>query len=169
MNKLKRRKGVTMVELLGVMVVIAVLLGIAGWSVTANIKRSNRESVANELQLYATSFSDAYYDLGAPSFSPGDAGAQAEFERYLNLISSDYLSVAFDTSTITATANGFEVDIAEPLDVYEANYHCWFVTDDSVMKYVMVASGGENRIIDSDGYVSKDFGDDIVMIVRPKI
>lgn len=158
-----------MVELLGVMVVIAILLGVAGWSISGNVKRSNREAVVNELQVYATSISDAYYDIGAPSINPADAGAVDEFKRYLNLIASDYLSVTFDESSITATTTGFEVDIASPLDVYEGKYHCWFVTDDAVMKYIMVASGGDNGVIDDAGYSSQDYADDIVMIVKPKV
>lgn len=158
-----------MVELLGVMVVIAILLGIAGWSISSNIKRSNREAVTNELQVFATSLADAYYDIGAPSFAPADPDALTEFKRYLALISSDYLSVSFDESTITATPTGFEVEIATPLDVYENQYHCWFVTDESVMKYIMVASGGEDGKVSPDGYSSQDFSDDIVLIVRPKV
>lgn len=158
-----------MVELLGVMVVIAILLGIAGWSISANVKRSNREAVVNELQVYATSIADAYYDMGAPSINPADASGLNDFKRYLAMMQSDYLSVTFDTDSIVVNATGFECDIAAPLDVYESNYHCWFVTDDSVMKYVMVASGGEDGKIDSAGYGSQEYGDDIVLIVRPKI
>lgn len=158
-----------MVELLGVMVVIGILLLVAGSSVSKNIKRSNREAVVNELQIYATSLSDAYYDLGAPAFAPAEAFALDEFKRYLSIIQSEYLAVTFDLDTVTATDNGFEVAIASPLDSFESQYHCWFVTDESVMRYVMVASGGENGLIDSSGYSSQNYADDIVLIVRPKV
>lgn len=158
-----------MVELLGVMVILAILLGIAGWSISANVKRSNREAVVNELQVYSTSLADAYYDLGAPSINPADTDGLTNFQRYLATIQSDYLSVTFDTASIKANDHGFEVDISAPLDVYESKYHCWFVTDDAVMKYVMVASGGEDGRIDATGYSSQNYGDDIVLIVRPKV
>lgn len=158
-----------MVELLGVMVIIALLLGIAGWSISANVKRSNRDAVVNELQVYSTSLADAYYDLGAPSIDPSSASGLEEFKRYLSVIQSDYLSVEFDLTSLVTTDSGFEVDISAPLDVYESQYHCWFVTSDAVMKYVMVASGGDDGRIDSDGYSAQDYGDDIVLIVKPKV
>lgn len=169
LRRCRRRSGLTMVELLGVLVVIAILLAIAGWSISANIKRSNREAVVNELQVYATSIADAYYDMGAPSISPSDPAGLSEFKRYLAMVQSDYLSVTFDTDSIVATDTGFECDITAPLDVYESQYHCWFVTDDAVMKYVMIASGGDDGRIDASGYGSQNYGDDIVLIVRPKV
>lgn len=158
-----------MVELLGVMIIIVILLGIAGWSISANVKRSNREAVVNELQIYSTSLADAYYDIGSPSIDPSNSDGVNEFKKYLSTIQSDYLSVTFDQSSITSNASGFEVDIESPLDVYENKYHCWFVTDDDVMKYIMVASGGEDGKISSEGYSSQNYSDDIVLIVRPKV
>lgn len=155
-------------ELLGVLIVIAIILAIAGISVSQNVKRANRDSVSNELSLFATAIADAYYDLGSPELGPADPGARAEFERFLRLLESDYLSVSFDYGSIQATGSGFEVDISSPLDTYESKYHCWFITGDSTIQYAMIASGGDNGIIDSDGYASQDFGDDILLVVKPK-
>lgn len=169
MRNLKSRRGVTMVELLGVMIVIGILLLVAGSSVSKNIKRSNREAVVNDLQMYATSLADAYYDLGSPSIVSGESSSDSEFRRYLSMVQSDYLAVTFDMDTLTATSTGYFVEIASPLDVFESRYHCWFVTDDSVMKYAMIASGGENGIVDSESYGNQEFKDDIVLIVRPKV
>lgn len=158
----------TMIELVGVMVVIAILTGMVGLSISRNVKKSNREAVVNELQVYATSLSDAYYDLGSPSIDPTGADAADEFKRWLMTLQDGYLSVTFDWNTLTATDNGFRVDAASPTDVYEAPYHFWFITAPDMLKYAMVASGGEDTIVDFEGYKTKQYNDDIVLVVRPR-
>lgn len=156
-------------ELMGVMVIIGLLIAAAGYSVSSNVKRSNREAASNELQMFASNISDAYYDIGSPSINTSDPDAMTDFTRYLRMLANDYMSVTFDEATIATTDKGFVVDISSPLDVYENRYRCWFVTDDSVMKYIMVASGGEDGRIDDSGYKTQDYGDDIVLIVKPKV
>lgn len=163
----KKRKGMTLIEVIGVLIIIAIITALVGFSVSRNVKRGNRESVVSELELYATSLADAYYDLGSPEFDP--ATQQAEFDRYLTIIESDYMSIQFDHTSITPIPTGFTVKIASPIDIYEQQYQCWFVTAPDVMKYVMVACGGENCKIESEGYAVQDYKDDIVLVVRPKV
>lgn len=158
----------TLIEVLGVLIIIAILMLVIGNSISRNVKRGNRESVVSELELFATSLADAYYDLGSPDYDD-PATMQSQFETFLTIIEKDYLTVQFDHSTLTPTAKGYTVEIASPIDIYEKRYKCWFVTASDVMKYVMVASGGENGIIEEAGYAAGDYKDDIVMIVRPKL
>lgn len=155
--------------MLGVLIVIAIILGVAGMSVSKSIKRSNRDHVVNELSVFSTAISDAYYDLGAPEFAPAAPESKTEFERYLKLLETDYLGVVFDYNTLKTTDTGFEIEISSPLDVYESRYHCWFVTDESTMKYAMIASGGDNGVLDTAGYTQQEYGDDVVLVVKPKV
>ena len=168
-TRMKRRRGMTLIETLGVMVILFILMGVAGASVSGGMKRANRETVVNELQVYATSLADAYYDLGSPSFDPATTEGMDGFLRFLRIIQSDYLGVTFDFNTVVANDTGFEVTLAAPLDVYETPYKFWFVTKENVLKYAMVASGGDDGLIAEDGYLSQDYSDDIVLIVRPKL
>lgn len=156
-----------MIEVIGVLVILAIVAAAVGFSVSRNVKRGNRESVVSELELYATSLADAYYDLGTPSYDPETQ--EAEFRTYLSVVEQDYLSVQFDLSTLTKTENGFMVKIKSPLDVFEQQYQCWFVTKADVQKFVMVASGGENLRVEPEGYATGDYADDIVLVVRPKV
>ena len=167
-KRFKKRAGLTMIELIGVMIVLVILTTLVGLSVSKNVKRSNREAVVSELQVYSTSLSDAYYDLGSPNCDPLIEGSEDEFKRWLLNVEDDYLTVKFDWATLTATASGFKIDSQSPLDVYEQPYHFWFVTDPDLLKYAMVASGGEDGKVDFAGYASKNYADDIVLIVRPK-
>lgn len=164
-----KRRGTTLIEMLGVLIIFTIILGVAGMSVSRGIKRSNRDDVSNQLSVYSIGISDAYYDLGAPEFAPADPDAKDEFKRYLQLMESDYLGVVFDYDTLAATDTGFEIEISSPMDVYESRYHCWFVTDESIMKYAMIASGGDNGKLDTDRYAQQDYGDDIVLVVKPKV
>ena len=171
MNRLhKRRKGFTLPEILVGIVLGSIILTAVGSSASKNIKRTNRETVVNEMQVFLTGIQDAYYDLGAPSFDPAVTGDEEKFKRYLQTLQDSYLGMAFDFDTLTATANGqgFEILVAAPLDTYESQYKCWFITKDGVMKYAMVASGGDNCQIDEAGYASQNYEDDIVLVVKPK-
>lgn len=165
---MKRRSGMSMVELIGVMIVIAILITVAGFSISRNVKRSNREAVVNELQIYSTSLSDAYYDLGAPKINPTESGSETAFKRWAGQVQEGYLAVQFDWDTLEATDNGFKVDSSSPTDVYEQPYHFWFVTAPELMPYAMVASGGEDGIVNFAGYATKNYEDDIVLVVRPR-
>ena len=156
----------TLIELLGVVVIITVLTLVVGNSVSKNMRRGNRETVVSDLSLMSSNISDAYYDLGPPCFDPSTE--LDEFKRYLTVLQNDYLTVTFDEDTLTPTANGFTIEIETPLDVYEQRYKVWFVTDESVMPYTMIASGGDNGKVEEGGYASQQYGDDIVMIVKAK-
>lgn len=166
----RSRDGFTMIELMVVIVISIILLGVAAFAVSENTKRSNREAVVTTLQSMSTAISDAYYDIGAPNMNVTADGAIDDFKRYLNVLSEDYLGIVFDESTITplSSGKGYSVSTLSPFDVYDAPYYFWFITDKETMKYVMVASGGENGNIDSDKYTAMSYADDIVMIVRPK-
>lgn len=158
----------TMIELVGVMVVLSILTAAVGVSISKNLKRSNRETVVNELQIFATSIADAYYDLGSPSFDTTLPESETDFKRWLTTVQEDYLTVQFDWDTLASTSSGYKIDVASPIDVYEQPYHFWFITSPDVMKYAMVASGGDDGSVAPEGYSSNNYGDDIVLIVRPK-
>lgn len=164
----RRYRGMTLFEVIGVVLIIGILSGVAAFSVSRNVKRSNRESVVNELQVYSTSLSDAYYDLGAPKIDPTETDSDVAFKRWANQVQDGYLSVSFDWDTLEATDNGFKVDSKAPMDVWEQPYHFWFVTSPSLLSYAMVASGGEDCRVDFSGYASKNYQDDIVLVVRPR-
>lgn len=163
---LKKRKAITLIEIVGVMVIIGIITVGIGLSVSSSVKRGNRETAVSELQLYATSIADAYYDSGAPDYTAAEID---DFKDWLYQIQTDYLNLQFDMASVQATTNGFTVMIAQPRDVYEKEYQAWFITNVNVMPYVMIASGGENGRIESSGYATGDYADDVVMICRPKM
>lgn len=161
------RKGLSLVEILVVLIIVVIVTLGFGASATRQIKRTNRETVVNELQVLASNLSDAYYDLGNPSYDVSDEG-ETQFRTFLTMISADYLGYTFDFNTLKRTANGYTIEVADPTDIYEQPYKCWFVTKSGQARYVMVASGGDDGIISDSGYATHNYSDDIILIVRPK-
>lgn len=169
--KLKRRKGFNLIEIMIGISIASILMGAIGTNASKNVKRSNRDAVTNEMQIFLTGISDAYYNLGAPSFDPNVASDVEEFKKYLQRLQADYLSASFDLDSVQplSSGNGFSVTIAAPLDIYESPYQCWFVTNDAIQKYAMIVSGGDDGIVNAANYSTQGYGDDIVLVVQPKI
>lgn len=160
-----------MVEIMVVLIIVVIVTLGFGASASRQVKRTNRETVVNELQVLATGLSDAYYDLGNPSYDPETAEGRTQFENFLKIVSSEYIGYTFDYTTLVVSdgKNGFSVEVSDPLDVYEQRYKCWFVTKEGLARYVIVACGGDDGKISFDTYKDGDYKDDIVLMVRPKI
>lgn len=179
----QKRKGLSLIELVVVLIIVGIILVGFAASASTQVKRANRSDVENELQVMSSNLSDAYYDLGNPTFEPADDAAdgttteRARFKRFLITLET-YLGCQFDRGSatdtadfgsITATDLGYYVEIKEPLDTYEQTYKCWFVTSkEAPARYAMICSGGDNTIVEYEGYASNNYSDDIVLIIYPK-
>ena len=164
----KSRKGLSLVELMIVLIIVAIVTFGFGTSAIKQVKKSNRSTVVNELQVLASNFSDAYYDLGNPEYDPETPEGLTGFKAFLNVLSSEYLAYSFDMDSLEATTNGFHIKVKDPVDVWEQPYECWFVTKGN-NRYALVASGGDDGTIRFEGYKNNKYDDDIVLIVKPKI
>ena len=164
----KGRKGLSLIELLVVLLITSIV--VVGFSVSASqqIKRTNRETVANEMQILASNISDAYYDLGNPRYDPDDDDDYDLFLSFLGTLSSDYTGFSFDEDSIEKLPRGFSVIVKEPLDTYENPYKFWFITN-SDNRYVMIASSGDDGVLSDATYPTQNYGDDIVLFVKPKV
>lgn len=168
-NLYKRRKGLSLIELVVVLIIVAIVLVGFGASAQTQVKRASRSDVENELNVMASNLSDAYYDLGNPSFNPSEPTDVDRFKKFLITLGSEYMGCTFDETTVKPTSNGFYVEIKDPLDSYEQTYKCWFVTVSNLSRYAMICSGGDNTIVEQTGYASGNYSDDIVLVVYPKV
>lgn len=165
----RRKSGFTPVQILLAIVLVLILTRYTMQAGDTQVTRANRESETNTMQVLAGNLSDAYYDLGNPVFELDDEGKTA-FQRFISIVAEDYLGCSFDMSTLQTTDKGYSLEMISPLDTYGMQYKCFFVTTESAgSRYAIIASGGDDGIINSDGYSSDDFGDDIVLIVKPKV
>lgn len=174
----RKRKGLTLVEIVVVLIIIVIVTLGFGSSASKQVKRTNRDTVVNEMQILASNFSDAYYDLGNPVYDPNTQEGLNQFKNFLNILSNDYINYTFDMSTLTPTNDkrGFFVKVSEPKDAWEQEYCCWFITGDFNGRYVMISSGGDDGIVGNGGtivpnidcYKNNEYKDDVVLIVRPK-
>lgn len=167
----KERRGTNMLELIGVMVVIGILLGVAGFSVAKQTKRANRESTANALQMYATAMSEAYYDLGSYKFEDGGTVDLDAFRTWLDIVQNEYMSVVFDTDNIVLEGSSVKVPVSTPLDSWGESYVFWFSANSSQMPRIILASGGPDGAFASwcaVGAAAPSYGDDVIVVVHPK-
>lgn len=162
------RAGLTLIELVVVLVIVAIILIGFGNSANTQVKRANRSDVENELNVIASNMSDAYYDLGNNAYDPTKPEQVELFKNLLKILQTEYLGVTFDIDHMETTDTGFHVFITEPLDAWEQPYECWFTTAPNISRYVMIASGGDDLVVDSSGYASQNYNDDVVLVVYPK-
>lgn len=176
-KNVRARAGLSLIELVVVLIIVVIVLVGFGQAASTQVKRANRSNVENELNVMASNLSDAYYDLGNPSFNPAEPDDVAKFKKFLKILESEYLGVTFMRETpsdpnsdivLQTTANGFYVEIQEPLDTYEQTYKCWFVTTANLSRYAMICCGGDNTVVEHEGYASGDYSDDIVLVIYPK-
>lgn len=151
---------------MAVMIIIVILLVGMGTAYVKNVKKANRDQTVNELSVFATSFGDAYYDLGSPTFDP--VTEAEDFKSFLNTLQSNYVGCAFDLDNIRPTSNGFSVELTSPLSVYESRYRAWFTTKEGSQSLIMVSCSGEDGIFQDASYGTQDYGDDLVLVVKPK-
>lgn len=166
---MNNKRGLSLVEVVVVLIIVVIVSLGFGASASRQVKRTNRETVVNELQVLSSGLSDAYYDLGNPAYDPDTPEGKTQFENFLKIVSSEYVGYTFDYTTLEKTANGFTIEVSDPLDVYEQRYGCWFVTRESLARYAIVACGGDDGKINFSGYINGDYSDDIVLLVRPKV
>lgn len=186
-KKKRSRVGLSLIELVVVLIIVAIVLVGFGASASTQIKRANRSDVENELSVMASNLSDAYYDLGNPSFKSkkddgsDDPDVKKSFVQFLKILESEYLGVTFDLGdrtthntdhpeygSLETTNRGYHLKIADPKDAYEQQYECWFVTEPTLDRFAMFCSGGDNTIVEQGGYASGNYSDDIVMVIYPK-
>ena len=179
-KKKKTRKGITLIEIIIVLVIVGIIMVGFGNSASKQVKNASRSDVENTLNVMASNLSDAYYDLGNPAYvREEDDGAGNKmivhdidgFKKFLSILESEYMGVKFDKDNIDADdllPNGFKVEIIEPLDAYEQTYKCWFVSKEGMQRYAMIVSGGDDMIVDTTNYASGNYGDDILLLIYPK-
>lgn len=165
----RKRAGLSLIELVVVLIIVGIVLVGFGASANIQVKKASRSNVENELNVMASNLSDAYYDLGNPSFNPTIPEDVERFKKFLRTLGAEYLGCTFDLDGIEATTNGFHVEISEPLDAFEQPYQCWFVTVQNLSRYAMICSGGDNTIVEQGGYATGNYSDDIVLVVYPKV
>lgn len=104
-NRLKKYKGVTIIELLTVVIIIGILAAVAIPIFTKKIERTKGERAIANIELIVTAYKQYYIKNGSPAI-PVDNGLDFINTRFgLDLVDDDF-SYEMASESITATRNG---------------------------------------------------------------
>lgn len=189
-----KMRGFTMIEILGVVVIIAVIASMGAYSLTNNLEDSRNDIVYTEQSVFAADLEKMMQDNGVlyiPTVEdpddPSTPAYQAEMaertrlvKNFINQLESNYLHCYLDLNTLHVTPNYFSIDTSGTLDPWEMPYRLIYYieyggvvggdksTASRTPGDAMVISGGENASIDLSGYKDLNFSDDKILFVDAK-
>lgn len=166
------KAGFSMIEIVGVIVIVALLTVAGGLGIPRLIDNSRTDSTFAQLQVFASDTEAVLEDIGYVEFKPADTESfkASEIAQYINQLEADYSHAYFDRATLSITANGFQIATLDLQDPWGSPYYLIYNTNPAKGKpgACTFASPGPNMQLESAGYGSKDFADDILVIVDPK-
>ncbi len=170
--KKPNKKGFTLLELIGAMIIIAILT-IAGSITAVNaVKRANIDATAASLQVFASDMESILEDVGVVEFTDPKTDDQEKVVilEYLALIESNYTHTYFDKDTLKIEASRFTIHTRDLQDAWDSKFTLIYNTDPAkgVTGTCILASPGPNLNIESEGYGDGLFSDDILLITKPK-
>ncbi len=167
---MKKHTGLTLIETMAVMVIIAILSSLGGQAYGSMVLDGNIQTASTALQTYGSNVEDGIFNLGYLTELDEDSITQ-----YLYQLEHDYLNCSFDYDTLTQVTgtdqNGFTIATKLETDPWGNPYtfHYLLGVDDVVQ--MMIASAGSDgvwseRVIAH--YADGDYGDDLVLIMIPR-
>lgn len=166
------KRGFTLVEIIGVMIIISILTIAAGYTATKAVQRSRIDATAADLQVFASDMEAVLEDIGVVELDPSDSLElrKSKINEYLSIIEQDYLHATFARETLVVSDSGFKVSTYELIDPWNSKYTLIYNTDAAkgTPGTCIFASPGPNLNLEDTGYSSGDFQDDILVIVTPK-
>lgn len=166
------KRGFTLIEIIGVMIIIAILTIAAGYTATKAVHRSRIDATAADLQVFASDMEAVLEDIGVVELDPSDSLElrKSKINEYLSIIEQDYLHATFAKDTLVVSDDGFKVSTYELSDPWDSKYTLIYNTDPAkgTPGTCIFASPGPNLNLEDSGYSSGDFQDDILVIITPK-
>ncbi len=166
-----KREGFTLVEILGVVVLIGIL--IAGTSVTVNrVWQNNRIDICeSELRDMTTAFKSYFTDYGAIVVAP-DGNYETVLNETIEILNNKYLSFAVEVTEIAADKRSAVLETKIKTDPWNNKYSLNIYTYDgadetSVSGLIVIASNGIDAQSSRTTYADGNFGDDVIAVVEP--
>ena len=128
------------------------------------VKNANIAATVQALELAATDFDRVISD-GTLILSVGDTLSIANIQEYLYTLEAEYLSFSFDIGTLKITSDGFTVKTLDLLDGFNQAFTFYFSAKE---QRIIMMSAGPDMVSNPDTYVTGDFGDDIISIIKER-
>ena len=168
---MKKRKGFTLVETLGVLAIVSII--VTALSVGVNkIWQNNRVDICeSELREMVTGFKSYFTDYSNIVISP-DTNYENVLDETIELLNTKYLPYEVAVSHIAADKKSVTLETVVKTDPWNQKYRMSIYTydgadADSIPGMVVVTSNGIDSMSSQDGYSSGDFGDDVIAVIEP--
>lgn len=140
---MKKRLGVTMVEILIVIVIIAGLGVIGILNGNRQVVRGHIDQTATNLEIFAANLEDAINDVGEADLesAASEDEKRTTIQLYLDEISSRYLGFSFDYSTLELTSYGFAVSTKDYKDAWGNECRLFATTGSAHNRYTLASAG----------------------------
>ena len=160
-----KRKGVTMVEILIAILLLAVLAGIGIIGGSNQIARGHIDQTATSLEIFAANLEDAINDLGEVDLSGATTTSQqtAILTSYLDELAERYLGFDFDFATLELTSYGYTIQTNDYKDAWGTPCRMFATTGETHNRYTLASAGADAQWNDAT-YASAEYGDDILSI-----
>lgn len=166
MNRILKKKGFTLIEVLAVVVIIAILITCVTFAVSSSINNGRISSTTNSLQLFAADTENILAEYGVLVVKDGEPKAQVL--EYLNLIENYYVHTYFNRNTLDISDSYFEIQTSTLVDgLGLAIQDAAIASMRKAQVLDMLISPGPDLVFE-DEYTTDNFGDDIMLIVYPK-
>lgn len=164
-------RGFTMIELIGALIIIAILTVATGFTATNVVHRSRVDATTADLQVFASDMEAVLEDIGVVELDDAStAESQAKIREYLAMIEANYTHLYFDRTTLAATRDGFTINTVEAIDPWGQKYLLTYNTSRTKGQpgTCILSSSGPNMAMENDQYPTGNFSDDICVIITPK-
>ncbi len=165
MNRILKKKGFTLIEVLAVVVIIAILITCVTFAVSSSINNGRISSTTNSLQLFAADTENILAEYGVLVVKDGEPKAQVL--EYLNLIENYYVHTYFNRDTLDISDSYFEIQTSTLVDGWDSPFKMRYCFNEESAGTCMLISPGPDLVFE-DEYTTDNFGDDIMLIVYPK-
>lgn len=166
------RRGFTMAEMVIVLVILLILFAGMVPIYNIHVKNSRIDTVEGNLVIFKSDIEAYLEDYGVFTI-PASASATdraTKINEFLNKLSTDYLHMTFDPSTLVMTDKSFYVDTLTR-DPWTNAYRMYYNFDptSATVGTTILASAGPNLVSNVEHYSIGEFDDDILVTIVPKI
>ena len=165
-------KGYTITELIIVMIILSILFVGLYTTYNRHIVNSRIDTVEGNLVVFKSDIEAYIEDYGVFNVNPSATAdyKASRIKNYLNKLSTDYLHMTFDMDSLNIANGSFYVD-THTTDPWNGKYRMFVNTDPGTATCgtTILSSAGPNLRFTSSTYASGDFGDDILVVIVPKI
>ncbi len=170
---MRKKKAFTLVEILGVVVLIGIL--IVGTTITVNsVWQNNRVDICeSDMRDMTTSFKSYFTDYGNIIIEP-DTNYETVLDEMIDVLNKKYLSFDVEISQIADDKRSVVLQSKLKQDPWNNKYLIHIYTykgddADNIPGLIIITSKGRDAKSSMATYADENFGDDVIAVIEPNV